>query len=387
MPSIFTNIQHTLAGILVAILLVLPSTNNAHAHEVRPSIVDIKLGGQNSITLEIRLNLEAVIANIDPRHKNTNESRNADRYNTLRSFQPARLKQAFAPVAGNLADNIFLKAGKTRIALKFAKLTIPPVGDTDLARTSSLSFTGTLPEGTKQLDWSWNARYGDAILRIDATANDKQTKKVFAGLVRAGKSSGAVKVENQKPLTGWQVFRQYIVIGFEHIVPEGLDHILFVVGLFLLSSRLSSLLWQISSFTIAHTITLGLAMAGIISAPSSWVEPLIALSIVFVAVENIFTSTLHRWRPFVVFGFGLLHGLGFASVLSDVGLDPSRFVAGLVGFNIGVEVGQLAVITVCFALVGLWFRHKSWYRQRITNPASLFIAVIASWWFVERAFL
>lgn len=386
MPGLISKNFHTVTCMLLAALLLCFYTS-ANAHEIRPSIVDINVDGQNAATVKIRLNLEAVLAKVDPRHSDTNESKNADRYNAFRGYEPEKLKQEFAKDAKFFVDNISLKAGETPVTLKYISVAVPPVGDIDLARASTITLAGKLPDGTKTLDWSWTEKYGNSILRIDSTANAKETKKVFAGMVRAGNSSGPVKVENLKPLTGWQVFKQYIVIGFEHIIPKGLDHILFVVGLFLLSTRLSSLLWQISSFTVAHSITLGLAMAGIISAPASWVEPLIALSIVFVAVENLFTSKLHRWRPFVIFGFGLLHGLGFASVLTDVGLEPVRFVAGLVGFNIGVELGQLAVIAVCFLAVGLWFRHKPWYRQRITNPASLLIAVIATWWFIERTFL
>ena len=96
---------------------------------------------------------------------------------------------------------------------------------------------------------------------------------------------------------------------------------------------------------------------------------------------------MSRWRPLVVFCFGLLHGLGFASVLGEIGLDPQRFVTGLIGFNIGVELGQLTVIALAFLAVGLWFGDKDWYRPRISNPASLMIALVGGWWFVERVFL
>jgi hypothetical protein len=114
------------------------------------------------------------------------------------------------------------------------------------------------------------------------------------------------------------------------------------------------------------------------------VEALIAASIVYVCIENIFLNKLSRWRPLIIFAFGLLHGLGFASVLGDVGLEPSSFVAGLIGFNVGVEVGQLAVIAACFLLVGFWFRNKPWYRNVITIPASILIALIAIYWVLER---
>src|SRR6185436_16897009 len=158
--------------------------------------------------------------------------------------------------------------------------------------------------------------------------------------------------------------------------PRGLDHVLFVLGIFLLSTRLRPVLWQISAFTVAHTITLALTIYGVVSLPAKIVEPLIALSIVYVAVENVFTSKLHAWRPLVVFCFGLLHGMGFAGVLSEIGLPRSEFVPALLSFNLGVEGGQLTVILVAFLLVGLPFRREVWYRRRVVVPCSLAIAAI-----------
>ena len=160
-----------------------------------------------------------------------------------------------------------------------------------------------------------------------------------------------------------------------------------MLGLFFLSTRLGPLLWQISAFTVAHTITLALGALGWVSVPAGIVEPLIAASITYVAVENVLTSRLHSWRPVVVFCFGLLHGLGFASVLEEFGLPQGQFIPALLGFNVGVELGQLTVIALAFLAVGYWFGGKPWYRRAIAVPASLVIAAVGGWWFVERAFL
>jgi hypothetical protein len=176
---------------------------------------------------------------------------------------------------------------------------------------------------------------------------------------------------------------QYLFLGFEHILPEGLDHILFVLGLFFLSSRFKSLLWQVTAFTVAHSVTLALSMFQVISLSPSIVEPIIALSIVYVAVENLCTTELKPWRPFVVFGFGLIHGLGFAGVLSELGLPQQQFLPALVSFNIGVELGQLSVIGLAYLLVG-WFRSQTWYRSYLSMPASCGIALMASYWTIDR---
>jgi hypothetical protein len=167
-------------------------------------------------------------------------------------------------------------------------------------------------------------------------------------------------------------------LGFTHILPKGLDHILFVLGLYLLSTKWKPLLVQVTSFTIAHSITLGLSMYGVVSLPPSIVEPLIALSIAYVAIENVVTSELHAWRPVVVFGFGLLHGMGFAGVLQEIGMPRSEFVTALISFNVGVELGQLAVITLAFALTGIWLRGKPWYRRGFVVPASQPVAAVTT---------
>lgn len=184
----------------------------------------------------------------------------------------------------------------------------------------------------------------------------------------------------------WATAALYLRLGYEHILPRGLDHILFVLALFLASTRLKPLLIQVSVFTVAHTITLGLAAAGWVRAPGSIVEPLIALSIAFVAAENLLARDMTPWRPLVVFGFGLFHGLGFASVLLDLGLPDEQFLTALVGFNVGVELGQLTVILAAWFLLRRYFP-RPWYRSRIVLPASALIALTGTWWAVQRTFL
>ena len=177
---------------------------------------------------------------------------------------------------------------------------------------------------------------------------------------------------------------RYSVLGFTHIVPLGLDHMLFVLGIYLLNHRWRSVLLQVSAFTIAHSITLGLSMYGLVRVSPRIVEPMIALSIAYVAIENLFLKDLKPWRIVLVFAFGLLHGLGFAGVLSEVGLPRDEFLTALVTFNIGVEGGQLAVIAAAFLLFGWRYAHRDWYRGRIAIPASLMIAAAAVYWTIER---
>jgi len=177
------------------------------------------------------------------------------------------------------------------------------------------------------------------------------------------------------------------VLGFEHIVPKGIDHILFVLGLFLLSVKARPLLLQVTAFTLAHSITLGLTIYGVISLSPSVVEPLIALSIAYVGIENIFVKELKTWRVIIVFLFGLLHGMGFAGVLSELGLPESDFATALVFFNVGVEAGQLSVIAVSFMLVFWLLKNQQLYRQWVVIPVSALISLVGLFWTYERIFL
>lgn len=178
----------------------------------------------------------------------------------------------------------------------------------------------------------------------------------------------------------------YLKLGFQHILPKGLDHILFVLALFFASTRLRPLLIQVSVFTVAHTLTLALAAMGLIRVPAGIVEPLIAISIAFVAIENLFAVGITRWRPLVVFFFGLFHGLGFASVLQGLGLPQEQFLTALISFNIGVEFGQLTVI--CLAWI-LFFRLFDWsgYRKVVVLPVSFLIGLAGLWWALQRILL
>lgn len=373
-------INQVLAGLVVAVLLVLAGPSGLRAHEIRPAIADLVFAGDGTVRLDMSLILEAALAEIGAEHGDTDDSPNAARYDDLRRLDETGLAAEFERFRPRFLQGVRLTADGADVPLDVVGIELDPVGDTDFARLSRLQLSGPLPAGAENVVYSFDPAFGPSVIRVP----DAEGGYSYSAYLGDGSPSEPIPVEGGLTVSAGQVFWDYIGIGFTHIVPKGLDHILFVVGLFLLSPRLKPLLIQITSFTIAHSVTLALAMLGVISAPSSIVEPLIAASIVFIAVENLATNRLSPWRPFVVFGFGLLHGLGFAGVLTEFGLSPTHFVSGLIGFNVGVEVGQLAVVAACYALFGAWFSEKSWYRARVTMPMSLAIACVAVWWFAER---
>jgi hypothetical protein len=368
---------------LLSSLLVLWITfaSAARAHEVLPAIADMTTEGDR-LTFSVRLSVEGLIAGIDlGTVTDTNEAPQAASYDALRALPPEELQTRFTAFWPEMARNIRVLSSNDPLPLSLDLMTADPTGDPEFPRLSTLSFSAALPAGTQAVQVGWSSEYGALVLR------QMGVEAPYDGYIEAGALSDPITLAGGDQATGLETFLAYIPVGFDHIVPKGLDHILFVLGLFFLSTRLAPLLWQVSAFTLAHTVTLAAGALGYVTIPGSIVEPIIAASIVYVAVENILTDGLNRWRPFVIFGFGLLHGLGFASVLGEFGLPENAFVPALIGFNIGVELGQLAVIAVAFALVGYWFGAKPWYRKAIAIPASAVIAAIGAWWVVERVFL
>jgi hypothetical protein len=369
------------AALLSMVLLLGWTVGPIKAHEIRPSVADIEVGADR-VRLTIRATLEPLIGGIDLAEvEDTDDAPNADENDRLRALAPADLEAALRDAWPDISVGITIISNGSVIPLEIISAQIPPVGDVELPRDSEIFLEGQLPPGDAPVILGWRADYGELVLRQVGGGEDAYTGFLTGSALSDPLPRGEIATER-----AGRVFLRYIVVGFEHIVPKGLDHILFVLGLFFFATKMRPLLFQVTAFTVAHTITLALASLNIVAIPASVVEPMIALSIVYVGVENVLGIGTVRRRTALVFAFGLLHGLGFASVLGNVGIDPARFVTALVGFNIGVEIGQLTVITVAFLAVGLWFRKKPWYRVVIAVPISLLIAATGAWWSIERAF-
>ncbi len=379
--SLFSTVKK-----LFLLILLLASTQ-LFADVVKPALVEITVNKQGIINIEIRASIEALLTEIDGRYKNTKDSPNAAEYDLLRKMQPDVLSKIFNNFEKKFLQTIKLNDNKKKqIQLKVTQLVIPEAGYTKVPRISTINLSGKVDLYANSLTWFYPMTFGDNAVRlrqVDKT-NQKYHWSEWQWLKnnQLSEALSLTEIVARKPL--YKTVLNYIILGFEHILPKGIDHILFILGLFLFSTAFKPLLWQITMFTVAHTITLGLAMNGIINLPSIIVEPLIALSIAYIGIENIFAKKLHSWRLALVFAFGLLHGLGFASVLADFGLPEHAFGTALISFNIGVELGQLTVILTAFLIIGLWFRGKTWYKTRITNPLSLIISIVALYWFYER---
>lgn len=376
--------------ILLFVIISCLSYQPVLADVVKPALVEIDVDTERQIVVELRASIEALLTGINAQYKNTQDAPNAKEYDVYRKMPSAELQQAFVSFQPQLLQSVFIRAvnntGNESIALQVESVTIPPTGYTKVPRISVIRLTGSLPESAEALQWYYPAEFGDNAVRVrQINKKDEQWHWSQWQWLRDDEASQAFSLTEIVARQSWfEMVTTYITIGFEHIVPKGLDHILFILGLFLLSTHWRPLLWQVTMFTVAHTITLGLAMNNVVELPANIVEPLIALSIAYVGIENVLSRRLHNSRLILVFIFGLLHGLGFAGVLTDFGMPDDDFAVALISFNIGVELGQLAVISMAFILLRFWFKDQDLYRKIIVIPGSVAISIIGIYWFLER---
>jgi len=359
---------------------------SAWSDVVRPALVEININTDGTYSVEIRASIEALLTGINARYKNTKDAPNAQAYDDLRVLSEDALAREWSKFHQQFTEQIELRLDGQPAPLEVTHSDIPEPGYTKVPRISSIYLQGAIDREISELDWLYPEKFGDHAVRV-RQVDEINERWHWSGWqwIRDGSRSETFSLTEIFTQNPWyQVLRTYVVAGFQHILPMGLDHILFILGLFLLSKDLKPLLWQVTMFTVAHTITLGLAMKGLVQLPDNIVEPLIALSIAYVGIENIFSRRLHKSRLFLVFGFGLLHGMGFASVLKEFGMPDDAFATALISFNIGVEFGQLAVLLLASLSVGFWFRHRSWYRSAVIIPGSSLIAITGLYWTWDR---
>jgi hypothetical protein len=360
--------HHTLRVVIVAVIVALAAP--ATAHEIGKTQITAAFDVDGSYRLDVVVDPDALLTKLEvygqtPIASGLTRAERDRRIDALRAVFLERVSVWFDGV---------------RSTPRFEYL--PASAFNDLAQTPSIvRLTGPVPYGSRDFSLGYGLALGSYALNIRIGDSPVQTLWIDG----TARSAAVSLVLPPPPLTGLQVARQYFQLGYTHILPKGLDHILFVIGIFLLSARWRSILLQVSTFTLAHSITLGLTMYGVVSLPAKAVEPLIALSIAYVAVENLFTSELKPWRLALVFSFGLLHGMGFAGVLRDLGLPRADYLTALVTFNVGVEAGQLSVIALALAAVAYWRSNAVVYRRFVVLPASFLIAATGLFWTIQRA--
>lgn len=356
---------------LLRILTILFLTGSLHAHEIGTTRVAVVFGQDQTFNIEVATDAQALLEKLNavsglPNAPESNAPKLQAIFQGFDQQFHRRVKIAF--------DGVEVPALATYSVT-------PGDGTSNSVPGANIRLAGQIPPGARQFTWT----FGWTFATYGLTIRNASSANVATEWLEGGDSSTpfplAAPIAPSNRL--WTALR-YLKLGFTHIMPNGLDHMLFVLGIYLLSSRGRTILWQVSAFTVAHSITLALSLYGIVSVSPRVVEPMIALSIAYVAVENVFLSELKSWRVALVFAFGLLHGMGFAGALHELQIPRSEFVTALITFNVGVEAGQLAVITLAFLLVGWHCSRQLWYRSRIVIPTSMAIACTAVYWTVHR---
>jgi len=369
-----------LALALMLTAIVFAPAAQSHTMQMTQVLVSFGPTGRVGVTIDIDLTLMLG---------------SGEAYYALASDTPAQQQAQLRRIVPLVEASLPLFAGSERLRLELLHFSAPVAPranflDGSISKFSTFTFTAPLPVSTAplqlrvpigaNLDYpiAYTVQIPSAKLSVTRWLEDGEHESepfAWAGRVPGAASASAPGAPRQALL--------YLRLGFHHIVPEGADHILFVLGLFFLGLTWRKLLTQTTVFTIAHATTLFLSTYGIFSLPSRIVEPGIALSISWIAIENVVSPRLGVARLAIVFCFGLIHGLGFAGSLSDVPFPRRDFLVALLGFNLGVDFGQLFVIAMAFLAVG-WWRNEPWFRRRIAIPCSLAIAAVGLFWAIQR---
>ena len=363
-------------GLITLLVALVPVT--LHAHPLSFTETTLTLQPDSRFQVELVCDLDALALGLPQ------DTDDAQLVAALRGLSP----DEFTDVTERLRQ-LFLRRVRVRFdgepapfEVSFPDYLTPSATDSVIPTVLGLTarLVGTVPPGATEVEFFASRSFSDVHLTMVDVSRGINVRSVLERGARSDPFILSGPVESQtRGEVGWQ----YLRLGFTHIVPNGADHVLFVIGLFLLSVRLRPLVWQVTAFTLAHAVTLTLGSLAVVTVAPRIVEPLIALSIVWIAVENILTDRLSRWRTAVVFLFGLLHGLGFGGVLRELGLPDTERVLALATFNAGIEVGQLTVIAGALVTLG-WFRQRVWFRPRIVVPLSGVIGLVGLVWTVER---
>lgn len=368
-----------LRALVLAFALAVPGAPSV-AHEMALTEARLVIRADGRFRAAVSCDLDALALGIDPR----TDAREV--VAAMRARSAAERDELAERLRGLLSRRLRVRfdGEPAPFEVAFPERAPDPAAVPDSPNATVLGLTaelaGRVPPGAREVTF-WASRAFPPVSLSVAWEGRGEAPRV---VLEPGEESPAIRLAGAGGGPGrGETALPYLRLGFRHIVPQGSDHVLFVLGLFLLSPRLRPLVLQVSAFTAAHTLTLALSSLGVVRLSPAVVEPLIALSIAWVAVENTLGGERRRWRAALVFGFGLLHGLGFAGALGELGLPKGEFLAALLAFNTGVELGQLAVLAAAFLAIGA-FRRRPWYRPRVVIPCSLAIAATGLYWTVAR---
>ncbi len=357
------------------LLCLLAPPRAATAHEISPAVVDIRFTAQDStFDIVVRQNFEVLLSGIAFAHKDTDDSPQKQTYDRFRALPDGELEAAIRNFLPVFLAQVFIEADGKRLSPVLAGITVETNPNQKQARWTQLRLRAEAASPPRTLKWRYGATYGPNVLRL---------KELASGAIKTywlaeGAASETIRLADIAAPGVWDQIVNFLWVGYVHILPLGYDHILFIMGVYFLARRLGQVVTLVTTFTVAHSVTLYLGVKALVVLPALYVESAIALSIAIVGAE-ILRNTEARaiaLKVATVFLFGLFHGLGFAGVLMESGFAGGQILVPLVAFNVGVELGQLTVIGAMFALAvyGLRGREDLLRRLRLGMAGALMLA-------------
>ena len=347
-------------AVITIMVLIAVLSASISAHPTGTTSVSIAPRNDQAIEISITADADPLAAKLEALAREPQASSTA-----TAAVRIAALRQV-------VLDHVVLTVGQEPSALEWLDVAV----NSDARVTIRLVARG--PYASAPIVWRTSLVFGSYALVVRPAGSSSDVVEWLQG------TESGTPVMLEAPAARWRAMARALRLGVLHILPNGFDHILFVLGLFLLSTRTRQVLAQVSAFTLAHSLTLGLTLYGVIALPARVVEPLIALSVAYVGIENLVTSELKPWRVAIVFAFGLLHGMGFAEAISNLHLARSQFLTTLVGFNLGVEAAQLAVIAMAALTLRLTLRSRQTWRLPVSRFASAGIGACGLVWMLSR---
>ena len=355
--------------------------NHLSAHEIKPAIVEFNKV-KNQINIVLKFNAEAFLANIDASiYKETINFSNSIKYSELRLLPGETLKEKVFESRDQIINSIFIKTSKTQLNLKLVEINVLEEKNIEKVRFTKVYLKTDNKFIETPITFSTKKIFGPLIFKNFSNI-DKDTDRPKSQWLKPGNQTSELGIlEVKTNTTNFSILG--IWNGILQIILYGFDHILFILGLFFFSHKLKPLLIQVTTFTIAHSITLIFGGLGYITISPHIIEVIIAASIIWIGFENLFRKKMKVSRIGVIFTFGLIHGLGFASMFKPKGLEGTDYYLNLLSFNIGIELGQLITLLPLIILIPL-FNRLSWYRILIAMPASIIIALFGVEMFIDR---
>lgn len=355
------NLRTFLSLLIIVVFLGTSTTSYAHSSSMGYSAIVVK---GNEMNYELFLDQRDLFVQFD-----TNKDSNLENEELLSQKEG---------IESLLQKDLQIDVDSKPLTMELLSMDVTTKGST---RGVVFQLMLTADEAIEQFNIHYNLVFADALIHTNGLSVHS-TDFFYQDIFDINNKDVQITLPEAEiaPSETGSVLWKYFVLGIEHIL-SGYDHLLFLLALVLIASRYKDALQIVTAFTIAHSITLFLVASGRLQVIPSWVEALIALSICYVAVENIFVQKA-KWRWILTALFGLIHGMGFAGALAETGLPKDNLLGSLLMFNLGVEAGQIMILCLLLPLL-LWLRRFPWYRKMMISTSCL-IFIVAFYWLIQR---